>query len=104
MHACVCVCVCVQVDIFSMDLVLYPIHLGAHWCLAAVDNNRHTLSYYDSLGVSGLSCLNALREYLVAEHTDKKKSDLSLQNWNDVIPEVRQLLRVGTGVICSGIK
>lgn len=84
----VCVCVCVQVDIFSMDLVLYPIHLGSHWCLAVIDNNSHTLSYYDSLGGSGSNCLSVLREYLVAEHRDKKKCELSLQGWRDVVPQV----------------
>lgn len=71
-----------------MDLVLYPIHLGNHWCLAAIDNNRHTLSYYDSLGGGGSTCLRVLRKYLVAEHRDKKKSELSLQGWNDVVPQV----------------
>ena len=72
-----------------MDLVLYPIHLGSHWCLAAVDNKQHTISYYDSLGGRGSSCVAALREYLMAEHTDKKKAELSLQGWRDLSPEVK---------------
>ena len=77
-----------QVDIFSLDLVLYPIHLGSHWCLAVVDNRHLTLSYYDSLGGRGLSCLAALRDYLVAEHRDKKKAELSLQGWTNIFAEV----------------
>ena len=26
-----------KVDLFSYSLVLVPVHLGMHWCLAAVD-------------------------------------------------------------------
>jgi hypothetical protein len=29
-----------EVDLFSYDLVLIPVHLGLHWCLAAVDFGR----------------------------------------------------------------
>ena len=75
-------------DIFLLDLVLYPIHLGTHWCLAVVDNRAHTLSYYDSLGAGGRSCLSTLRKYLVNEHRDKKKTELSLQGWRDVVVKV----------------
>ena len=79
---------CWQVDIFSVDLLLYPIHLGTHWCLAAVDNRHQTVAYYDSLGGRGRSCLNTLRQYLVAEHRDKKKTELSLDGWRDVTAQV----------------
>ena len=85
---CVCVCVRVQVDIFSVDLVFYPIHLGSHWCLAVVNNTHHILSYYDSLGGRGRSCLASLRDYLATEHMDKKKRELCLQGWQDVSHEV----------------
>ena len=26
-----------KVDIFSMDVILIPVHLGMHWCLAVID-------------------------------------------------------------------
>ena len=84
-----------------MDLVLYPIHLGTHWCLAAVNNNQHTISYYDSLGGHGMSCLAALREYLMAEHRDKKKAELSLERWRDISPEVRWRLPLECHVYTS---
>ncbi|CAI8030021.1 Sentrin-specific protease 1 [Geodia barretti] len=67
-----------------MDLVLYPIHLGTHWCLAAIDNRQQSLTYYDSLGGQGKSCLAKLRDYLLSEYRDKKKAELSLNGWRDV--------------------
>jgi sentrin-specific protease 1 len=73
-----------KVDVFSVDLVLYPIHLGTHWCLAAIDNRQRSLAYYDSLGGRGKSCLATLRDYLVSEYRDKKKAELSLNGWSDV--------------------
>ncbi|KAM6389825.1 LOW QUALITY PROTEIN: sentrin-specific protease 1 [Rhynochetos jubatus] len=39
-----------KVDIFSVDLLLVPIHLGVHWCLAVVDFRKKTITYYDSMG------------------------------------------------------
>ncbi|XP_067833033.1 sentrin-specific protease 1, partial [Heptranchias perlo] len=41
-----------KVDIFAMDILLVPIHLGVHWCLAVVDFRKKTVSYYDSMGGS----------------------------------------------------
>merc|ERR1719457_200381 len=27
-----------KVDIFAVDLILLPVHLGMHWCMASIDN------------------------------------------------------------------
>ena len=90
-----------KVDVFSYDLLLVPVHLGMHWCLAVVDfsvpgkedfihdifkpkdisDNPNPLAtgvyYYDSMGGNNRACLEALCEYLRKEHLDKKKEEYS---------------------------
>jgi sentrin-specific protease 1 len=61
-----------KVDIFSYKLVFIPLHIGLHWCRAAVDFNRRKVSYYDSLGSSNSTCLDLICLYLEEEHADKK--------------------------------
>lgn len=61
-------------DIFEKDLIIVPIHLGVHWCMAIIDMRDRSIRYYDSMGNSNERCLQALRNYLEAEHLDKKKS------------------------------
>ena len=61
-----------EVDVFSYDLLLVPVHLGDHWCLAVVDFKRSGVYYYDSMGGDNLECLEALCGYLRMEHLDKK--------------------------------
>uniref|UniRef100_A0A8C6Y0X1 SUMO specific peptidase 1 n=1 Tax=Naja naja TaxID=35670 RepID=A0A8C6Y0X1_NAJNA len=41
-----------KVDIFSVDILLVPIHLGVHWCLAVTDFRKKNITYYDSMGGS----------------------------------------------------
>jgi len=36
-----------KVDLFSYDLVLVPVHLGIHWCLASIDLKKMAINYYD---------------------------------------------------------
>ena len=61
-----------KVDIFSYSLILVPVHLGKHWCLAAIDLNKKAITYYDSLGGDNTACVESLAEYLKVEHLDKK--------------------------------
>ncbi|XP_077869038.1 sentrin-specific protease 1-like [Saccoglossus kowalevskii] len=71
-----------KIDLFSMDLILVPVHLGMHWCLAVINFCTKTIAYYDSMGGENKQCLNSLREYLCAEHRDKKKSEFSsIKEW-----------------------
>ena len=67
-------------DLFSMDLVVVPIHLGNHWALAVIDfrNDRRGLYYYDSIGFDGTAHLDRLREYLHDESLDKRRA-----SWED---------------------
>ena len=48
-------------DIFEHDLVLLPVHLGMHWCLAIIDFRLHEILYYDSLLGTNPTCLSKLR-------------------------------------------
>ena len=45
-----------KLDVFSYDLLMFPInHSNLHWCLATADIRNNTISYYDSMLGSGLS-------------------------------------------------
>lgn len=70
-----------RVDIFSHDLILVPVHLGVHWCLAVIDFRHSTIRYYDSMGGQNPKCLEMLRKYLQEESRDKKQKELDMSDW-----------------------
>eukprot|EP00116_Pleurobrachia_bachei_P005880 sb/3466142/ len=74
-----------EVDLFAKDLIMIPIHLGMHWCLAVIDNRTSTITYYDSLLGDNHQCTTALRDYMVAEHMSKKKQPMDPASWKLVI-------------------
>ena len=39
-----------KVDLFSLSLILIPVHLGMHWCLATIDMDAKAIIYYNSMG------------------------------------------------------
>ncbi|ELU10988.1 hypothetical protein CAPTEDRAFT_224463 [Capitella teleta] len=73
-----------QVDLFAMDFVLIPVHLGMHWCLAVIDFGAKEIRYYDSMGGQNNACLNAVRDYLLAESMDKKKKKYDMTDWKQI--------------------
>lgn len=70
-----------KVDIFNHDILLVPVHLGNHWCLAVINFQRKSVSYYDSLGGGSNGCCRILLDYLKAESLDKKKLCFDYENW-----------------------
>jgi len=58
-----CIDVAEQVNIFEMDVVLFPVHLTfasvTHWALVAADIKGRTLRYFDSILLDGDSHLQA---------------------------------------------
>lgn len=49
-----------KVDIFAMDKVVVPVHMGNHWCLAIINFKQKRIEYYDSLGSNNNNCLKVL--------------------------------------------
>ncbi|XP_022083723.1 sentrin-specific protease 1-like [Acanthaster planci] len=70
-----------KTDIFAKNMILIPIHLGMHWCLAIIDFRKKSIEYFDSMGGENKQCLNALWDYLIAEHRDKKGSPYDMTGW-----------------------
>ena len=76
-----------KLNIFEMDVILVPVHLGMHWCLAVIDFKNKQLAYYDSMKGNNMQCLEAMRSYLEAESMDKRKIDFDTSNWDMIIPK-----------------
>lgn len=70
-----------KVDIFSYDLLIVPVHLSMHWCMAIVDFRSKSIDYYDSMGSNNDKCLKILYNYLQQEHSDKKRTEFNMKGW-----------------------
>ncbi|XP_047099759.1 uncharacterized protein LOC124717097 [Schistocerca piceifrons] len=69
------------VDVFKHDILIIPVHLGTHWCMAAVDFRKQTLVYYDSMGGENESCLKTIWSYLNEECAQRSVEPLSEEIW-----------------------
>ncbi|XP_021472449.2 sentrin-specific protease 1 isoform X1 [Oncorhynchus mykiss] len=70
-----------KMDIFSMDVILVPVHLGVHWCLSVVDLRKKSITYFDSMGGNNDEACRILLQYLQQESKDKKGKDLDTAEW-----------------------
>ena len=79
-----------DVDIFSYDIILVPIHLEMHWCVAIVDFRSPGVFYYDSMSGHNMPALTAILNYLKEEHLKKKGQELDLTKFAKDIAECPQ--------------
>ncbi|KAJ8017026.1 hypothetical protein DPEC_G00013490 [Dallia pectoralis] len=70
-----------KMDIFSVDIILVPVHLGVHWCLAVVDLRKRSVTYFDSMGGNNDDACKILLQYLQQESKDKKGKDMDASDW-----------------------
>lgn len=73
-----------RVDVFSKEILLVPVHLGMHWCLAVIDLQRAVIEYYDSMGGDNDECLTALYHWIQDESLDKRKIPFNMDGWTTV--------------------
>ncbi|XP_014259996.1 ubiquitin-like-specific protease ESD4 [Cimex lectularius] len=70
-----------KVDVFQKDMILVPIHLHVHWCMACIHLKKKTISFYDSMGSTDPGVLSLLRDYIQSEHQDKKNAPFDTSDW-----------------------
>ncbi|XP_075678451.1 uncharacterized protein LOC113797765 [Dermatophagoides pteronyssinus] len=70
-----------KLDFFSYDILLIPIHHSNHWRLAVVDNEQHSIEYYDSLGNEFRYCIDLIFNFLQNESIKKKNTELDIEKW-----------------------
>eukprot|EP00062_Callorhinchus_milii_P023222 gi/632981845/ref/XP_007907813.1/ PREDICTED: sentrin-specific protease 1-like [Callorhinchus milii] len=70
-----------KVDVFATNIVLVPVHLGVHWCLAVIDFRKKTITYYDSMGGCNDEACRILLRYLKQESIDKKGKEFDTNGW-----------------------
>ena len=57
-----------KIDIFDVDRIVIPIHLGVHWTCAALLMEQKKVIYLDSMGGKNEDCRRTLLDYLRKEH------------------------------------
>ena len=88
-----------KIDIFSFHKLLIPVHLSVHWCLVVVDNQRHTVTGYDSMGDALEGPVDTVKNYLTAEYNEKKGSALDIYTTGEAGKVPRQQNYVDCGVM-----
>ncbi|NXA43834.1 SENP1 protease, partial [Eudromia elegans] len=90
-----------KVDIFSVDLLLVPIHLGVHWCLAVVDFRKKSITYYDSMGGINSEACRILLQYLKQESLDKKRKEFDTNGWSLLSKRSQEIPQQMNGSDCG---
>lgn len=77
-----------RIDIFSKDIILFPINLGnMHWTCGAINMRKHRFEYYDSMGTVNNRAFELMRMYVTEEARDKKKKEIDLRGWRNVFSD-----------------
>lgn len=72
----------------ARDLLLVPIHLGMHWCMAAIDLRAKSITYYDSLHGDNPTCLGALRKWIMGEFAERQGGQpFDFTRWTESCPK-----------------
>ncbi|CAL2047953.1 unnamed protein product [Caenorhabditis brenneri] len=88
-----------KIDLFSFEIILVPVHLGMHWCMAVIDMVERKIELYDSLYDGNTDVLPALKKYIAEESLDKKKVEFDFSGWK--IYQMEDIPRQQNGSDCG---
>lgn len=73
-----------KIDIFAYDIMIIPVHVINHWCLAIINFYDKVIRYYNSQSLSNNThILGKLSAYLQYESRDKKKAAFVNSDWKE---------------------
>ncbi|XP_061470700.1 sentrin-specific protease 1 [Rhineura floridana] len=90
-----------KVDVFSVDILLVPIHLGVHWCLTVIDFRKKNITYYDSMGGTNSEACKILLQYLKQESLDKKRKEFDTNGWMQLNKRSQEIPQQMNGSDCG---
>ncbi|KAG8452608.1 hypothetical protein GDO86_004408 [Hymenochirus boettgeri] len=90
-----------KVDVFAMNILLLPIHLGVHWCLAVIDFRKKSITYYDSMGGLNNEACRLLLQYLKQECLDKKGTSFDSNGWTSTSKKSHEIPQQMNGSDCG---
>jgi len=74
-------------DIFELDFVIIPVHVGGnHWCLGVINIRDKKVEYYDSMGGTNPGCIMNLKQYVCDEYQTKKGKAIDISEWGTYTP------------------
>ncbi|KAJ7630731.1 cysteine proteinase [Roridomyces roridus] len=77
-----------KIDIFSKDTILIPVnHNNVHWTAAAINFRQKRIESFDSMHEARHRVFKLLRQYVDAEHRNKKKTPFDFTGWEDYSSE-----------------
>lgn len=76
-----------KIDVFSVDLLFIPVHLGLHWCLAVIDFKNKEIIYYDSAKGDNENVFKKIKEFLAGESRFKRKENFNFTGWKELTPK-----------------
>lgn len=92
-----------KTDLFSMDKIIIPVHLGKHWTLCVINLRDKRYEYYDSMGgvATGHKIIKIMKQYIHDESMDKKKQPFVTDDWETFIPDRYTLPQQKNGYDCG---
>nr|AFK40889.1 unknown [Lotus japonicus] len=85
------------------DKIFVPIHKGAHWRLAVINNKDKKFQYLDSMKVNDTHVLEVLARYYADEVKDETGEDMDVSSWEkefvEDLPEQKNMSDCGVFMI-----
>ncbi|CAD7704767.1 unnamed protein product [Ostreobium quekettii] len=75
-------------SVLDCDLLVFPVHLGAHWTCAAANLKEQRLIYMDSFHGVRRDILDVVGRYISDEAMDKGKRAIDTSGWSREYPAV----------------
>ncbi|TPX41070.1 hypothetical protein SeMB42_g05747 [Synchytrium endobioticum] len=77
----------VKPSLWDQDLVIFPVHVGLHWCCGVINFKQRSIEYYDSMRGGNPKFFMLVRGYLNEESIKSRGVPFDFTEWRDYAPK-----------------